>query len=109
MTILGEITSDAALDAAYEWLCRRRRGYSANVDVWSFRRDWAHQKQRIKNEIVAGSYRFSLLTRTTREDGDETDLWCARDALVLKAMALVLGSYLPVRWTTSGALRSQPK
>jgi hypothetical protein len=26
------------LDAAYEWLCRRRREYSANADVWSKRR-----------------------------------------------------------------------
>lgn len=42
------------------------------------------------------SYRFSLLTRITLKDGEETDLWSARDALVLKALALVLGSYLPV-------------
>jgi RNA-directed DNA polymerase len=95
VTILGEITSDAVLDAAHEWLCRRRRDYSANADVWTFRRDWAREKQRIKDELVAGSYRFSLLSRITRRDGDEIDLWCARDALVLKAMALVLRSYLP--------------
>jgi retron-type reverse transcriptase len=63
--------------------------------VWTFRRDWAHEKQRIKDELVAGSYRFSLLSRITRRDGEETDLWCARDALVLKAMAFVLRSYLP--------------
>jgi SAM-dependent methyltransferase len=40
MAILAEITSGAVLDAAYEWLCRRRRDYSANADVWGFRRDW---------------------------------------------------------------------
>ena len=60
MTILGEITSDAVLDAAYEWLCGRRRDYSANADVWTFRCDWARQKQRIKNEIpqaASGSQR----------------------------------------------------
>jgi len=95
MAILAEITSDAVLDAAYEWLCRRRRYYSANADVWGFRRDWAHEKQRIRDELLSGSYRFSLLARITRKDGEETDLWCSRDALVLKALALVLGSYLP--------------
>lgn len=45
---------------------------------------------------MSGTYRFSLLTRITRTDGEDTDLWSARDALVLKAMALVLGAYLPV-------------
>ena len=40
MTILAEITSDAVLDAAYEWLCRCRRDYSANAAVWTFRREW---------------------------------------------------------------------
>jgi hypothetical protein len=45
VTILAEITSDAVLDAAYEWLCRRRRDYSANADVWAFRRDWAHEDE----------------------------------------------------------------
>jgi hypothetical protein len=29
-----------------------------------------------------------LLTRITLKDGDETDLWSARDALVLKALAV---------------------
>ena len=36
ITILAQITSDAVLDSAYEWLCRRRRDYSANSDVWAF-------------------------------------------------------------------------
>lgn len=30
------------------------------------------------------------------KNGDEVDLWSARDALVLKAMALVLAEHLPV-------------
>jgi hypothetical protein len=99
MTVLAEITSDAVLDAAYAWLCRCRRDYSANSDVWAFRREWTREKQRIKEELHAGSYRFSLLSRITREDGEETDLWCARDAVVLKALALalVLGAYLRPR------------
>jgi RNA-directed DNA polymerase len=34
MTILAQLASDDVLDSAYEWLCRRRRDYSANADVW---------------------------------------------------------------------------
>jgi hypothetical protein len=40
MPILAQLASGHVLDTAYEWLCRRRRDYSANSDVWAFRRDW---------------------------------------------------------------------
>ena len=39
---------------------------------------------------MSENYRFSLLTRITLKDGEDTDLWSARDALVLKALALAL-------------------
>lgn len=96
MTIVAQLASDDVLDAAYQWLCRRRRDYSANSDIWNFRRGWSQEKQRIKEELLAGNYRFSLLSRITLTTGEETDLWSARDALVLKALALVLAEYLPV-------------
>ncbi len=93
---LAELASDDVLDSAYEWLCRRRRDYSANADVWAFRRRWPHEKEKIKDELQAGSYRFSLLSRVTLKNGEETDLWSARDALVLKALAVVLAKQLPI-------------
>ncbi len=96
MTILAELASDDVLDAAYDWLCRRRRDYSANADVWSFRRHWSQEKDRIKSDLLAGEYRFSLLSRVTLSDGDEVVLWSARDPLVLKALSHVLARHLPV-------------
>jgi RNA-directed DNA polymerase len=96
MTLLAQLASDDALDAAYQGLCRRRRDYSANSDVWSFRQCWQREKERIKAELLSGNYRFALLSRITVKTGDETDLWSARDALVLKALAIVLGKHLPV-------------
>ena len=69
-SILAEITSDAVLDAAYSWLCHRRRGYPADADVWSFRRDWPEQKRRIQADLSAGRYRFGLLDRITLASGD---------------------------------------
>ena len=62
MPILAQITSDDVLDSAYEWLCRRRRDYSANSDVWALRRNWPCEKETIKRELLSGNYRFSLLT-----------------------------------------------
>ena len=56
----------------------------------------AGEKQRIKDELLSTDCPFSLLTRITLKDGEDTDLWSARDALVLKALAIVLGQHLPV-------------
>jgi hypothetical protein len=47
MPIVAQLASDHVLDTAYEWLCRRRRDYSANSYVWAFRRDWGREKERI--------------------------------------------------------------
>jgi RNA-directed DNA polymerase len=96
MPVLAQLASDDVLDSAFEWLCRRRRDYSANSDVWEFRRRWQREKVQIKDDLLSGNYRFALLSRVTLKDGDDTDLWSARDALVLKALALVLAKHLPV-------------
>ncbi len=50
----------------------------------------------MQSEILAGRYRFGLLSRVELADGEEIDLWSARDALVLKALAMVLARHLPV-------------
>ncbi len=94
--ILTQLTSDEVLDTAYDWLCQRRRAYPADADVWSFRQAWAREKNKLKAALVAGRFRFGLLTRITLADGEEVDLWSARDALVLKALAMVLANHLPV-------------
>ncbi len=49
VTLLAQIASGDVLDAAYEWLCRRWRDYSANAEVWAFRGEWKREKEPIKN------------------------------------------------------------
>ncbi len=94
--VLARLASDAVLDAAYGWLCHRRRDYRANADVWPFRRHWPDEKRRIQADLLAGKFRFGLLDRVTLADGSDIDLWAARDALVLKALTIVLSDVLPV-------------
>ena len=48
MTILTKIAADAVLDAAFAWLCKRRRDYPADADVWDFRRKWPTKKAHIR-------------------------------------------------------------
>ncbi len=94
--ILTQLVSNDVLDTAYDWLCQRRRAYPADSDVWSFRQAWAREKDTLKAALAAGRFRFGLLTRITLADGEEVDLWSARDALVLKALTIVLAKHLPV-------------
>ncbi len=68
----------------------------AGADIWSFRQRWPVEKSRIQAEVIAGRYWVSLLDRVTLVAGSEIDLWSARDALVLKALTMVLADVLPV-------------
>ena len=81
--LTAALVSDAVLDAAFAWVCRRRR-------------HWPDEKQRLKEALLSGRFRFGLLLRVTRADGSEADLWSAGDALMLKALTLVLAGVLPV-------------
>ncbi len=94
--LTARLALDAVLDAAFTWLCQRWRDWSPNADIWSFRRDWQDEKQRLQVALLSGEFRFRLLDRVTKADGSEAGLWSARDALVLKALSLVLARVLAV-------------
>ena len=99
MCTIAAIVTDDVLDAAYAWLCQRRKDWSADADVWRFRQDWPQEKERLREELLAGTYEVGLLDRVTLyRDGEQEDidLWSARDALVMKALSLVLPQYLPL-------------
>ena len=84
--LVEQIASDAVLDEAYTWLCHRRRDYPANADIWSFRRNWDAEKERVRDDLLASGFRFEALDRVSLKDGSRVDVWTSRDALVLKAM-----------------------
>ena len=95
MLTIEDIVTDAVLDQAFVWLCKRRKDYPAAADCWAFRRRWPQERARLRTELLAGEYQISLLSRVTRRDGGAVDLWASRDAVVLKAIALVLTPRLP--------------
>ncbi len=63
MTLLAALASDATLDAAFVWLCKRRRDYPDHADVWDFRRHWPAEKARLQSDLSSGRFRFGLLDR----------------------------------------------
>jgi hypothetical protein len=61
--------------------------------VWHLRWKWAEIKPQLQVDLLAGDYRFKAVDRF-RGAERVTDLWSARDALVLKAMTIVLQAHL---------------
>ena len=90
---MSEVASNAVLEEAFSWLCHRRADYEDSADVWNVRRHWKELKLRLQHDLLRGRYRFSPLRRI-RLDDDCIELWAALDALVLKALAIVLNRRL---------------
>jgi retron-type reverse transcriptase len=90
---ISEVASSAVLDEAFAWLCKRRIDYAASADVWNVRRQWPDLKIQLQNTLLRGQYRFQPLRRIQIE-GACRELWAALDALVLKALAIVLNRRL---------------
>lgn len=84
------------LEAAYQWLCRQRRNYPDNADIWDFRFHWAQCRESLLREVNSGDYLFSPLQRICKLNGQVIHLWCARDALVIKCLSEVLADSLLV-------------
>jgi len=91
--LIDEIASDEVINLAYAWLCKRRECYSHNQDVWNLRFHWETVRPELQANLRAGTYRLSSLHRIGR-GVEKIELWSALDALVLKAIAIVLGRRL---------------
>ena len=61
--------------------------------MWEVRYRWETNKPQLQADLGAGRYRFSPLTRIYRTE-DDLEIWATLDALLLKAMAIVLGRRL---------------
>jgi len=94
MPLIEQIASDDVIDAAFDWLCLRRIDYSHNNDVWDLRWRWSEIKPTLQADLINGDFLFSPLSRFRTIDAEFIELWDAREALVLKAMSLVLGEHL---------------
>ncbi|MBN3940004.1 reverse transcriptase/maturase family protein [Nostoc sp. NMS9] len=99
MLLIEQVTSNEVMDAAYAWLCDRRENYHYNNDVWQLRRWWQEKKPQLVEQLRAGKYRFREQRRVTSQ-GEVKEIWAALDALVLKAVSIVLQDYLQPHLST---------
>ncbi|EEA7260294.1 hypothetical protein TM79_004846 [Salmonella enterica subsp. enterica] len=87
------------INAAYTWLCKSRRRFPANADIWHLRFHRNTERARILRSLHAGTYRFQPLSLVSRADGSQVAVWSSADALVIKCLTLYLENVLPVsRW-----------
>jgi hypothetical protein len=91
---IGEVASCAVLDTAFAWLCQRRIDSADSAGVWNVRRRWPELKPQLQHDLLHGQYRFQPLRRIQTTEGECIELWAALDALVPKALAMVLNRRL---------------
>ena len=91
--LIKQIASESYLEQAYLWLCHARKDSHANNDVWHLRFHWPAIKAQLRQKLLSGDYTFSPC-KSYRVDDKSVSVWNAEDALVLKAMSLVLTEYL---------------
>ena len=74
-------------------MCKRRKDYSHNDEVWDIRFKWAEFKPQLQKALLAGEYTISsqIVINTPER---RSELWSAKDALVLNAISIVLGEHL---------------
>ncbi len=86
--LIQKIVSDTVIDTAYEWLCKRRKDYSHNYEVWDICFRWAEFTPYLQKTLLRGEYTISLqIVIMTPER--RTELWSTKDALVLKVISIV--------------------
>ena len=91
--MLKEIISKRYLENAYSILCKQRENYSAYADIWDLRDNWPIYKKDIKTQLQTGTYNFDPVTEYTDKNQEICYKRAARDAVVLKAVSLVLVDY----------------
>ena len=93
MQLIEQVASDENIEQAFSWLCLKRKEHSPNNDVWNLRRHWQTVKPSLQQQLLDGTYQFSP-QQEIRFETDTIELWASLDALVLKAVTLVLTQHL---------------
>jgi RNA-directed DNA polymerase len=88
------VFTEATLDTAYSWLCKQRRNFPANADIWHLRFHWHTIRGELLQTLNKQDYTFMPLSVVTRADGETLHLWSSQDALVLKMLAMALSTAL---------------
>ena len=102
--MINELVNTDLIDEAYAWLCKQRKHFPENSDVWHCRFHWNTIKSQLIDDLTSNQFNFQPLQKITKSNGGVIHLWTSIDSLVLKLLSLVLQRYLP-----SSKLCTHPK
>jgi hypothetical protein len=75
MQNLNHIFNSTTLDTAYRWLCKQRRNFPANADIWHLRFHWHTIRHELLQALIKQDYTFLPLSVVTKGDRESIHLW----------------------------------
>jgi RNA-directed DNA polymerase len=93
--VITELVSESLIDESFRWLCKQRKHFPVNSDVWHCRFHWDSIKPTLKRDLSSNRFTFQPLQKVTKASGEVIHLWTSIDSVVLKLLSLVLTHYLP--------------
>jgi RNA-directed DNA polymerase len=82
------------VDTTYSWLCKQRKHFPVNADIWHLRFHWPNERRKLLQSIHDNTFYFEPLQRITKTNGEVIHLWSSIDSLVLKLLAETLQDVL---------------
>jgi hypothetical protein len=92
--LMSKLTSNQLLDEGFRHIYHRRQKDSHNSDIWSLSLNWVALRDDIRDQLLQGRYQLSPVQLYDTKDAGRLTRWCAKDAVILKAFAFLLGSLL---------------
>ena len=80
---MDEVASIKVLHLAYQWLCKQRKDYPHNADVWDVRWRWEEIRPQLQERLRAGVYRLGALERIQTSE-KTIEHWSAKHAHVIR-------------------------
>jgi RNA-directed DNA polymerase len=93
--MINELTNTKLLDESFSWLCKQRKHFPVNSDVWDVRFHWNTIKPQLIDDLMSNQFNFQPLQKITKSSGEVIHLWTSIDSVVLKLLSMVLSRYLP--------------
>ena len=101
--LISRISSSTTLDQAFAWLAHKRVDAHFNNPFWQVSSRWSSIRARLRRQLQAGEYHFSPLSQMRLNHDHWVSSWDPVDAIVLKAVSMVLTPLLQQECNLSSA------
>ncbi|WP_208123255.1 reverse transcriptase family protein, partial [Facilibium subflavum] len=90
MISITDIAKEEVIQEAFDHVYKRRKKRHHNDAIWHVSLHWDEIKPDIIERLLKGTYQLSPMKHYQIDDVGQVGIWCAEDAIVLKAIAIVL-------------------